>query len=159
MTKLIGKKIPWEKQKEMLIEVAEMKLPRLYASLEETYGAEKGRQIYDEIFETNFQKRAAVFKDKSIVDIMMAEIDVFPAMGWDIWIEKKEEDGKEICYEHLGKCPHLEGTRKYKMPDPCDLICGMDCRMGQKYKVGKWEQVSHMPSGDMECCFKITTYK
>ena len=92
MTKLIGKEIPWEKQKELLIEVAAMKLPRLYASLEETYGAEKGRQIYDEIFETNFQKRAAVFKDKSIVDIMMAEIDVFPAMGWDIWIEKKEDD-------------------------------------------------------------------
>ncbi len=156
MTKLVGKDIPWEKQRDLLVEVAAMKLPRLYASLEETYGAEKGRQIYDEIFETNFQKRAKVFKDKSIVDIMMAEIDVFPAMGWDIWIEKKEEDGKEVCYEHLGKCPHLEGTRKYKMPDPCDLICGMDCKMGHKYKVGKWEQVSHLPSGDKECCFKIT---
>ncbi len=156
MTKLTGKEMPWEKQRDLLIEVAAMKLPRLYASLEETYGAEKGRQIYDEIFETNFQKRAAVFKDKNIVDIMMAEIDIFPAMGWDIWIEKTEEDGKEVCYEHLGKCPHLEGTRKYKMPDPCDLICGMDCRMGQKYKVGKWEQISHMPSGDKECCFKIT---
>ena len=156
MTKLTGKEMPWEKQRDLLIEVAAMKLPRLYASLEETYGAEKGRQIYDEMFETNFQKRAAVFKDKNIIDIMMAEIDIFPAMGWEIWIEKTEEDGKEVCYEHLGKCPHLEGTRKYKMPDPCDLICGMDCRMGQKYKVGKWEQISHMPSGDKECCFKIT---
>ena len=159
MTKITGKEMPWEKQRDLLIEVAAMKLPRLYASLEETYGAEKGRQIYDEMFETNFQKRAAVFKDKNIIDIMMAEIDIFPAMGWEIWIEKTEEDGKEVCYEHLGKCPHLEGTRKYKMPDPCDLICGMDCRMGQKYKVGKWEQMSHMPSGDMECCFKITAYK
>ncbi len=156
MTKLIGKDIPWEKQRDLLIEAAALKLPRLYASLEKTYGAEKGRQIYNEIFETNFQKRSKVFKEKSIVDIMMAEIDIFPAMGWEIWIEKTEEDGKEVCYEHLGKCPHLDGTRKYKMPDPCDLICGMDCEMGQKYKVGKWEQISHMPSGDKECCFKIT---
>lgn len=159
MTKLIGKEIPWEKQKEMLVEAVALKLPLLHSSLVETYGEEKGRQMYDEIFETNFKKRAKRFEGKSIVNIMMAEVDVFPTFGWDIWIEKKEEDGKEVCYEHLGKCPHLEATRKYGLPQPCDIICGMDCEMGKKYKVGLWEQMSHIPSGDMECCFKITTYK
>jgi len=159
MTKLTGKEIPWEKQKEMLVEAVALKLPMLHNSLIETYGEEKGRQMYDEIFETNFKKRAKQFEGKSIVNIMMAEIDVFPSFGWDIWIEKKEENGKEVCYEHLGKCPHLEATRKYDLPQPCDIICGMDCEMGKKYKVGIWEQMSHIPSGDMECCFKITAYK
>jgi len=159
MTKLIGKEIPWEKQKEILVEAVALKLPMLHNSLIETYGEVKGRQMYDEIFETNFKKRAKQFEGKSIINIMMAEIDVFPSFGWDIWIEKKEEDGKEVCYEHLGKCPHLEATRKYGLPQPCDIICGMDCEMGKKYKVGIWEQMSHIPSGDMECCFKITAYK
>lgn len=158
MTKVEGKGIPWEKQKEMLIELSALKLPLLYQSLAATYGEAKGRQIFNEIFETNFKKRAARFQGKSIVDIMMAEIEIFPAFGWEIWIEKKTENGQTVCYEHLGRCPHLDATRKHKLPDPCSLICDMDCEMGQKYKVGKWERLSHMPSGDKECCFRITPY-
>ncbi len=158
MTKVTGQGIDAEKQKSMLIEAVALKLPLLYQALKETYGEEKGRQVYDEIFETNFKKRAAQFKDKSIVDIMMAEIEVFPTFGWEIAIEKLEENGNTVCYEHLGRCPHLDATRKYKLPDPCDIICDMDCRMGEKYKVGKWERMKHMPSGDPECCFKITPY-
>lgn len=156
MTKVAGKDTPLEKQKEMLVEAVALKLPLLYQTLTTTYGEEKGRQIYNELFETNFKKRSKRFEGKSIVDIMMAEIEVFPTFGWEIWIEKKEEDGKVVCYEHLGRCPHLDATRKYKLPEPCSLICDMDCELGKKYKVGTWERLSHMPSGDKECCFKIT---
>jgi len=156
MTKLEAKEMPWERQKTMLIEKSALKLPLLYRGLVETYGAEKGKQIYDEIYETNFKKRAAQYKEKGVIDIMKAEIDVFPAYGWEIWIEIKEEDGISVCYEHLGTCPHLNATRKYKLEDPCSIICDMDCVMGEKYKVAKWERISHMPSGDDECCFRIT---
>jgi len=31
--------------------------------------------------------------------------------------------------------------------------------MGEKYKVGKWERLKHMPSGDEECCFKIKNFE
>ena len=158
MTQVAGKELSPEKQKEMLVEAVALKLPRLYQALTETYGEEKGKQIYIEVFETNFKKRSARFIGKSIVDIMMAEIEVFPAFGWEIFIEKKEEGGKTFCYEHLGRCPHLDATRKYKLPDPCAIICDMDCVMGEKYKVAKWERMSHMPSGDKECCFKITPF-
>jgi hypothetical protein len=156
MTQVTASAMPWEKQRDMLIEAVALKLPLLYQSLCTTYGEDKGKQIYEELFETNFKKRSARFQGKSIVDIMMAEIEVFPAFGWDIWIEKKEENGKVVCYEHLGKCPHLDATKKYKLPLPCGIICDMDCKYGQKYKVGQWERLSHMPSGDKECCFKIT---
>ncbi|MFC1591353.1 L-2-amino-thiazoline-4-carboxylic acid hydrolase [Thermodesulfobacteriota bacterium] len=158
MTKVEGKGVPWEQQRDMLVEAVALKLPLLYQTLKETYGEEKGRQVYDELFETNFKKRAGRFEGKSIVDIMMPEIEVFPAFGWEIWIEKTEENGTTVSYEHLGKCPHLDATRKYKLAAPCDIICDMDCKMGEKYKVGKWERMSHMPSGDAECCFKITPY-
>lgn len=156
MEKVEGKKMPLEKQCEILIEAAALKLPRLYQSLIEAYGEEKGKQIYDEIFEVNFKKRAAQFKDKHIGDIMMTEINMFPAMGWEIWIEKKEEGGQSVWYEHLVKCPHLDATRKYKLPDPCPIVCDMDCVLGEKYKVAKWQRLKHMPSGDSECCFRIT---
>lgn len=156
MTKLLSKEVPWEQQKEKLIERSALKLPLLYQNLIDTYGDDKGKQMYEELFETTFKKRAAQFKQKGIIDIMKAEIDVFPVYGWEIWIEITEEDGKNVCYEHLGKCPYLDATRKYKLPDPCGIICDMDCVMGEKYKVAKWERLKHIPSGDDECCFKIT---
>ncbi len=156
MEKQTGKEIPWEKQRDMLIEMTALKLPLLYQSLVNVYGEEKGKKIYEDLFEENFKKRAAQFEGKDIGDIMMAEIDMFPATGWKIWVEKKDEEGRPAWYEHLEKCPHLEATRKYKLPDPCPLICDMDCVMGEKYKVAVWERIKHMPAGDSECCFKIT---
>lgn len=159
MEKVEGKQMPWEKQRDVLIEAVALKLPRLYQALVEAYGEEKGKQVYKELFEVNFKKRAAQFKDKDVGDIMMAEIGYFPAMGWGIWIEKKEENGQSVWYEHLTRCPHLDATRKYKMADPCPIVCDMDCVMGEKYKVAKWQRMKHMPSGDSECCFRITRFE
>lgn len=156
MEKVVGKEMPWEKQKQLLIEMGALKLPLLYQSLVNLYGEEKGTDIYNDLFEENFKRRSAQFAGKDIGDIMMAEIDMFPAMGWKLWIEKKQEDGEPVWYEHLEKCPHLEATRKYKLPDPCALICDMDCKMGRKYNIGQWQRMKHMPAGDTECCFRIT---
>jgi len=89
MNKLASKEIPWEKQRELLIEMTALKLPLLFQSLVDTYGEEKGGKIYNELFETNFKKRAKRFEGKDIGDIMMAELDFFPAVGWTIWIERK----------------------------------------------------------------------
>ena len=158
MTHVKGKELPFEKQKEMLVEAVALKLPLLYKSLIETYGDKNGKRMYEELFETNFKTRAARFKGKNIVDIMMAEVEVFPTFGWEIWIEKKQEINNVFCFEHLVKCPHLAATKKYNLPDPCPIICDLDCIMGDKYKVAKWERISHVPSGDKECCFKITPF-
>jgi hypothetical protein len=158
MTRHNGKEMPAEKQKQLLIERCALKLPQLYQSLVSVYGKEKGTEIYNEIFEANFKKRTKQFEGKDVGDIMMAEIDMFPAMGWKIWIEKLEENGEPVWYEHLEKCPHFDATRKYKLPDPCSIICDMDCEMGKKYGVAKWERVKHLPAGDSECCFKITRF-
>jgi hypothetical protein len=159
MEKAIGKEMPWEAQRAMLIEMNALKLPLLYQTMVKVYGETKGQEIYDAIFEENFKKRSARFADKDIGDLMMAEVDMFPAMGWDIWVEKKEENGGPVWYEHLGKCPHLDATRKYKLPDPCALICDMDCVLGKKYGLANWERKKHMPAGDSECCFRITRCK
>ena len=159
MSKEMGKEIPWEKQREILIESNGLKLPQLWNDLIAVYGEEKGKKIYEEIFEPNFIKRSAQFKGKDIGDIMMAEINYFPAFGWTIWVEKKEENGEPVWYEHLERCPHYEVTKKRNMPLPCEPICAMDVKMGQKYKVADWQRLKHLPSGDSECCFRITRCK
>jgi hypothetical protein len=159
MDKQMGKEMPWEKQREILIERVALKLPELYRDLIAVYGEDQGKRIYEELFEANFKKRSAQFQGKDIGDIMMAEVDIFPAFGWKIWVEKKEENGEPVWYEHLEKCPHLDACRKYKLPDPCEPICNMDVKMGHKHKVGKWQRLKHMPSGDSECCFRITRCK
>ena len=156
MEKVVGKKMPLEQQNQILVELVALKLPLLHQQLVNAYGEEKGKEMYEVLFEENFKRYLARFKDKDIGDIMMAEIDVFPATGWEIWVEKREENGEMAWFEHLGKCPHLEATRAHNMPDPCPLVCDMDCIMGEKYNVARWERLKHMPAGDSECCFKIT---
>lgn len=156
MEKVFGKEMPIEKQRDMLVAQNALKLPLLYQNLLESYGQEKGTAIYYDLFEANFKKRIKIFEGKDIGDIMMYEIDMFPANGWKIWIEKGEEKGEPVWYEHLEICPHLEATRKRNLPDPCSIICDMDCALGGKYKVAKWERIKHMPAGDSECCFRIT---
>ncbi len=158
MTKVIGKEIPWEKQRDMLVEMTALKAPLQYQALVKVYGPEKGKTIYEEVYEEAFKVRSARFEGKDIGDILMAEIDMFPAMGWKLWVEKVEGDGEVAWYEHLEKCPHLAATRKYKLPDPCPLLCDLDCALGGKYKVARWERLKHMPEGDDECCFRITRF-
>ena len=154
--KVFGKEMPIEKQRDLLVAQNALKLPLLYQNLLDSYGQEKGSAIYYDLFESNFKKRIKIFEGKDIGDIMMYEIDMFPANGWKIWIEKGEENGEPVWYEHLEVCPHLEATRKRNLPDPCPIICDMDCVLGGKYKVAKWERMKHMPAGDSECCFRIT---
>ncbi len=158
MNKEMGREIPWEQQRAMLVEASALKLPKLYQSLISTYGEKEGKKIYDDLFEANFKIRSKQFEGKDVGDIMMAEVNVFPAFGWNIWIEKKEEHGEPVWYEHLEKCPHLDATTKYKLPLPCGIICEMDVKMGEKYRVAKWQRLTHMPSGGSECCFKITRF-
>lgn len=158
MAKEVGKELPWNQQKTMLVDTAALKLPMLYQNLVELYGEESGNQIYEDLYENTYKKRLQHFKDKTIVDVIMAEIDVFPAFGWEMWMESDEENGEKVCYEHLKVCPHLEAARKYKLPDPCRILCELDCRLSAQYELGVWEQVSHIPSGDKECCFKIKSW-
>lgn len=155
MEKIIGKDFLWNEQSKMLIERCSLKLPLLYKSLVAVYGEEKAEEVYDRVYEANFKSRLGKLQGMDLGDIMRLEVQMFPAIGWKIWIEEKEEENGTSWYEHLGHCPHLEATKKHKLPIPCSIVCDMDCKYGEKYKIGKWERLKHMPSGDNECCFKI----
>ena len=85
----------------MLIDAAALKLPLLYQNLIAVRGPEKGRQLYDELYEASYKKRLPQFKGKTIVDVIAAEIDVFPAFGWQMWMETLDENGSTAATSTL----------------------------------------------------------
>ena len=89
MDKFYGKEMPWEQQKDLLVEFTALQLPRLYQQLIMAYGEEKGREIYEKIYEIEWSMRSSQFVGKDVGEVMLAEIDIFPALGWKLWIVTK----------------------------------------------------------------------
>jgi hypothetical protein len=88
-----AKETPWEEQREMLVDFTALQLPKLHQQLMMAYGEEKGQEIYDKIYEMEFQMRSAQFIGKDVGEVMLAEMEIFPALGWKLWVEKREENG------------------------------------------------------------------
>ncbi|OGL53619.1 MAG: hypothetical protein A3G31_09415 [Candidatus Schekmanbacteria bacterium RIFCSPLOWO2_12_FULL_38_15] len=159
MDQMKGKEIPVEKQREILVERNALKFTELHMALTQAFGEKEGARIYEEVYELRFKKGSSQAQGRKLEDIIKAELSIFPALGWKLWAEKKVEDGEEVWYEHLEHCPYWTATKKHNLPAPCKILCDMDSRFGEKYKLGLWKLMKHMPSGDSECCFRITPFK
>jgi len=155
MEKFEAKEIPLQQQCEMMREMIALQLPRLYQQLVAAYGEEQGMEMFLKLYEVQFQDRIAMFAGKDVGEVMMAELGIFPALGWKLYLEKKEEDGTTYWYEHLQNCPPLEACRKYGLPDPCSIVCGPETKLAEQNRIGKWERLRHLAAGDDECLFKI----
>jgi hypothetical protein len=138
MEKVVGKEFPLEKQRDMLEEMNALKLPLLYQNLVAAYGEEKGRAVYDDIFEVGFKKRSKMFEGKDIGNIMMYEIDMFPATGWKIWIEKTEENGSRCGMSTWSAAPIL-------MP-PASASCLIPAPSSARWTAA-WESSTRWRSG------------
>ena len=101
MEKYEAKEMPWEEQREMLVDFIALQLPKLHQQLMMAYGEEKGQEVFGKIYEMEFQERSAQFIGKDVGDALLAEMEIFPALGWKLWLEKKEENGVTYWYEHL----------------------------------------------------------
>ncbi len=64
MEKVIGKEMPIEKQRDVLVAQNALKLPLLYQNLLDCYGQEKGTAMYHDLFESNFKKRIKILTGK-----------------------------------------------------------------------------------------------
>jgi hypothetical protein len=137
MEKYEAKEMPWEEQREMLVDFIALQLPKLHQQLMMAYGEEKGQEIYDKIYEMEFQDRSSQFIGKDVGEVMLAEMEIFPALGWKLWVEKREENGVTCWYEHLEHCPPLAACRKYGLPDPCTVVCDAEIKLAEENKVGK----------------------
>ncbi len=159
MEKYESKEVAWEDQRDMLVDFLSLQLPKLHQQLTGAYGEEKGQEIYDKLYEMEFMSRSGHFIGKDVGEVMLAEMEIFPIMGWKLWVEKREEDGVTYWYEHLQNCPPLEACRKYGLSDPCNVVCAPEIKLAEKNKIGKWERLTHLASGDKECLFKIRNFE
>ena len=48
---------------------------------------------YDKVWEMEFQMRSAQVIGKDVGEVLLAEMEIFPTLGWKLWIEKQEENG------------------------------------------------------------------
>ena len=79
--KEMGREMPWEKQRELLMESDAIRLPQLYWDLIAVYGESQGKKMYEELYDVSFKRRAAPFIGKDVEDIMEFELNFFPALG------------------------------------------------------------------------------
>ena len=91
---------------------------------------------------------------------MKRELVSFPVLGFELNIDHEVEDGEDVYYEHLTKCPFLDMAKKMGITDiPCDFICNYDVEVAHRDKRGRWEIISRMGDGSVECQFRIRDWK
>ena len=71
--------------------------------------------------------------EASFAEMLLAEMEIFPTLGWKLWIEKREENGASYWLEHLQHCPPLAAGRKYGLPDPYAIICDAEIICPEQY--------------------------
>jgi len=63
----------------------------------------------------------------------------------DRYIDHEVENGEEVYYEHLVKCPFLNMAKKMGISElPCDFICNYAVEVATRDKRGRWEIISRM---------------
>ena len=93
-------------------------------------------------------------------ELMKRELVSFPMLGFELYIDHEVENGEDVYYEHLTKCPFLDMAKKMGIADsPCDFICAYDVEVALRDKRGRWEIISRMGDGAPECQFRIRDWK
>ncbi len=154
--------IPVEVQKEKLASQLAAEKINLYLDLKRILGEEKGKEVFKILYDEGIKRIRKNFPGGKlpVAELMKRELVSFPVLGFQLWIEQKQENGEEVFYEHLTKCPFLELTKKMGMTElPCDFLCDYDVELAIRDKRGRWEVLSRMGDEKKECTFKIREWK
>ena len=134
----------------------------LYLDLKKIMGEEKGIEVFKSLYDESMKRIRANFPGGKlpIGELMKRELISFPVMGFELHIDHEVEDGEDVYYEHLTKCPFFDATRKMGIDEiPCDFICNYDVEVATRDKRGRWEIISRMGDGKDECLFRIREWK
>ncbi len=134
----------------------------LYLDLKKILGEEKGGELFKKLYDEGMKRvRKNLPGGKLPVgELMKRELISFPVLGFELHIDHEVEDGEDVYYEHLTKCPFLDMAKKMGISDlPCDFICSYDVEVAHRDKRGRWEIKSRMGDGKEECLFRIRDWK
>lgn len=152
------KPIPLEMQREKLISAFTAERVNLHTDLKKILGDEEGEKLYKKLYyETMKRVRKNLPGGKlPIPELMKRELISFPVLGFELEIDHEVEDGEDVFYEHLTKCPFLDKAKEMEISDiVCDFVCKYDVEFAALDKRGRWEVISRMGDGDAECQFRI----
>ena len=156
------KPIPIEVQLEKLRDQMVSERINLYLDLKKILGDEKGTDIFKTLYDEGMKRIRKNFPGGKlpIGQLMQRELISFPMIGFELHIDQEIENGEEVYYEHLTKCPFLDMAKKMGIAElPCDFICGYDVEVALRDKRGRWEIISRMGDGAPECQFRIREWK
>ena len=134
----------------------------LYLDLKKVLGEEKGDEFFKKLYDEGIKRIRANFPGGklSVGELMKRELISFPVMGFELHIDHEVEDGEDVYYEHLTKCPFLDMARRMGISEiPCDFICSYDVELALRDKRGRWEILSRMGDGKEECQFRIREWQ
>ena len=154
--------IPVDVQREKLASQMASEKINLYLDLRKILGEKKGEEVFKKLYDEGIKRIRKNFPGGKlpVAELMKRELVSFPVLGFELWIEQKEEQGEDVWYEHLTKCPFLETTKKMGLKElPCDFLCDYDMELAVRDKRGRWEVLSRMGDGKSECIFRIREWK
>jgi len=134
----------------------------LYLDLKKVLGEEKGAEVFKKLYDEGMKRIRKNFPGGKLPvgQLMKRELVSFPMIGFELHIDQELENGEEVYYEHLTKCPFLDMAKKMGIAElPCDFICGYDVEVALRDKRGRWEIISRMGDGAPECQFRIRDWK
>ena len=156
------KPIPVEQQLEKLRSQIVNDRINLYLDLKKILGDEKGEELFKKLYDESMKRLRKNFPGGKlpIGELMKRELVSFPVLGFELHIDHEVEDGEDVYYEHLTKCPFLDMAKKMGIKElPCDFICNYDVEVAHRDKRGRWEIISRMGDGNPECQFRIREWK
>jgi len=156
------KEMPIEQQREILRSQIASERINLYFDLKKVLGEKQGVEVFRKLYNEGIERIRQRFPGGklSIGELMKREQVSFPVMGFELSVDHEVENGEDVYYEHLTKCPFLEAAKKMNTPEsPCDFLCGYDVEHALKDKRGRWEIISRMGDGKEECKFRIREWK
>ncbi len=134
----------------------------LYLDLKKILGDEQGETVFKKLYDEGMKRIRKNFPGGklSVGELMKRELVSFPVLGFELYIDHEVEDGEDVYYEHLTRCPFLNMTKKMGIAElPCDFICKYDVEVARRDKRGRWEILSRMGDGKEECLFRIRDWK
>ncbi len=152
------KPIPLEMQREKLISAFTAERVNLHTDLIKLLGEDEGEKLYKKLYYETIKRVRKNFPGGKlpIAELMKRELISFPVLGFELEIDQENEDGEEVFYEHLTKCPFLDKAKELGIEDNvCDFICKYDVEFAALDKRGRWKVISRMGDGDEECQFQI----
>ncbi|MCP4197847.1 MAG: hypothetical protein GY762_11925 [Proteobacteria bacterium] len=155
--------VPMEQLKEMLTFglLCELRV-NLYHDLKKILGDRMGKDVHRQLYNMSSSRSAHGYLggDFSMENIMKLELLNFPLLGFDVHVEVNEEDGRDVYYEHITRCPFWEYTKMKGIKEmPCDITCKYDSERAMKEGIGRWECLSRQADGKDECLFRIRPFR